>query len=478
MIVPFSCVPLPVYGENAHGYFRRFAACCHHDSARAFGRAIGMWNFGPTSETAKWEKLAAHAGLPVADLLRMRRRDPDEGPVRNRLELLGQPLETRHVVVDKMRFCPLCLAEEPRPEQRILREFWSVYTAPACATHATLLVDQCDSCQQDFEYRRNSDSWGCGCGRQMTEVAALPAPRGAVEISAALAKRFGCTMSSSALKGIVPTDLTGCFGDMPANEVCSVLDRLSVLAGTPPDLDLPAPTDRVKPSRLVDQGRSIADYADQLHLVAKVLSGWPDTLDDMFAKILGRNPAFSSKHRVKRLFGTRVGLLLFSPIPSIDGGRVDAIEAPFRNWLKREHAYRKGMRKAFPLSWRQRYADRGLGQEPRTADEEQLALRVAEGMQKPPLLSQEEKQRRKLRRRLDRIKRDQPILMRQQSIQLLRRLWPSFTLDLDADSRVRKGWITQHHRGVPLRRVGYYIADAVSVLEGLYGPSAELRELA
>ena len=145
MIVPFSRVPLPGDGENAHGYFRRFAACCNHDSARAFGRAIGMSNFGPTSETAKWEKIAAHAGLPVSSLLKMRRRDPDEGRNRNRLQLLKHPLETRHVVVDKMRFCPLCLAEEPRPEQRILREFWSIYTAPACAVHGTLLVDQCAS---------------------------------------------------------------------------------------------------------------------------------------------------------------------------------------------------------------------------------------------------------------------------------------------------------------------------------------------
>ena len=472
MIVPFSRVPIPVDGENAHGYFRRFAACCNKDNAKTFGRAIGMWNFGPTSETAKWEKLAAHAGLPVDNLLKMRRRNPDEGGIRNRVTLLGQPIKTTHVVVNKMRFCPLCLAAEPRPEQRILREFWSVYTAPACATHGTLLVDQCDVCHQDFEYRRNSESWGCGCGRRMTEVATFPAPLGSVEISAALAARFGCTLSSGAAKGIVPKHLLQCLGDLPANDLCSVLDRLSILAGTSPDQDSHARTDRVKPSRLVDQSRPIADYANQLHLVAEILSGWPDTLDGMFAEIRGRNPAFTSKHRVKRLFGTNVGLLLFWPVRSINEGRVDAIEGPFQDWLKREHAYRKGMRKAFPVNWRLRYAEDGIGQEPVTKEEELLALKVAEGAGKPPLLTTEEKQNRNLSRRVDRIRQNDLMLTREASSRLLRRLWPAFALNLDEDARVRKGWIAQRYKGVPLRRVGFHIADAIDILEELHGPAA------
>lgn len=50
-IRPLNRVPIPVIGENAYGYVRRFAACLGYDRVDPFRHAVQLREFGPTSET-------------------------------------------------------------------------------------------------------------------------------------------------------------------------------------------------------------------------------------------------------------------------------------------------------------------------------------------------------------------------------------------------------------------------------------------
>lgn len=371
-IRPLNRVPIPVIGENAYGYVRRFAACLGYDRVDPFRHAVQLREFGPTSETWRWERLAALAGFPVESLLHMRWRDPDAGKDRGIVTFLGHTLRSTHLSFSRMRFCPTCLKEDGSPEQRLMRDRWALFMAPVCIRHGTLLVDTCDECGDAFEYRRKTGIWQCGCGREMVDVRTRSASPASIGVTTALHSRLDDSRAVGHVDLSASDLLPSVFRDLPLNDLASIVDRIAVIAATPAAEDDPIQGDRLnyKTGR-IDQDRSIDECARQIEHAHDILHDWPAGFERLIADVAGRNPTPGTDHPVRRLFATRMGRLLLDPLRNVDGKPIGLLDTVVRDWLRREHGYRWGQRVDQPKApkWKR---DRKFALKPDRAASDQL----------------------------------------------------------------------------------------------------------
>lgn len=68
------------------------------------------------------------------------------------------------------RFCPQCLAEDPT-----WKASWEIYFLDVCPKHGVWMVDQCGSCGQPLNWKRDS-LLRCQCGSDLREETSGPAP--------------------------------------------------------------------------------------------------------------------------------------------------------------------------------------------------------------------------------------------------------------------------------------------------------------
>jgi hypothetical protein len=450
-IRPLNRVPIPVVGESAYGYVRRFAACLGYEKLDAFRHAVQLREFGPTSELARWERLAGLAGFPIEQLLHMRWRDPDAETARGVVTFLGQRFRSSHLSLARMRFCPVCLHEDGAPEQRILRDHWAMFMAPVCVKHGTLLVDTCDHCGDPFEYRRKTGIWNCGCGKDMADVATHPASRAACGITMALQSRTGLMRATGHINlskdGILPKILEGAS----LNDLASIVDRIGVIAATPADQDEPVADDKLKYNAgTIDQERTIAECARQIEYANPILRDWPAGFERLIADVAGRNPAPTTQHKVRGLFATKMGRLLLDPLRGVDGKPIGLLDRVLRDWLRREHGYRWGQRIDVPKEALQQ------------AEHERAERSSPQG---------------KLRARVGKLVEDDAFMQASKLRALIAELWPAATPCSPTDQpgiRNRKVVTTYDGRSFPKNL--FSTRDALRVMEDLYGPSSTLTE--
>jgi hypothetical protein len=453
-IRPLNRVPIPVTGENAYGYVRRFAACLGYEKIDPFRHAMKLREFGPTSETWRWERLAALAGFPVEALLHMRWRDPDAGKDRSTVSFLGQPLRSTHLSFSRMRFCPTCLKDDGPPEQRLLRDHWALLMAPVCVRHGTLLVDTCDECGDPFEFRRKTGVWACGCGREMVDVVTRPASPGASGVTMALHLRLGVAGATGHVNLSKAGLLPAVFHEMPLNDLASIVDRVGVVAATPASEDDPVDDDRLNyRTGRIDQDRSIAECARQIEHAYAILRDWPVGFERLIADVAGRNPAPTTEHKVRRLFATRMGRLLLDPLRGVDGRPIGLLDGVLREWLRREHGYR----------WGQRV------DEPKRAEAKRILKSIgrADVTNPPPVRFT------RLQNRVRRLQTNDAFMQAHKLGRLLDELWPGTkTVDPAVDTGIRVEQKVRIYGTRKFPQNAYSVRDAIAEMSRRHGTSS------
>ena len=219
---------------------------------------LGLTAFGPRSVTAKWQKLASAAGQPLDRLAHMRWHEREGNSNKDVVSLMGVGVRATQVRSEDLRFCPHCLAEANGPERRLHLQVWQLHLVTACPVHGNLLIDACDECGETFWHYRKTKPWACACGREMTGMKTVRAPRGAVETASAI-------MSHPSLRGSAgyfETDrsrlLPAEFRELSLDDLLAVLAKIGLLAMTPEADDAP-----VGPRAKVHRGVMLDADADE-----------------------------------------------------------------------------------------------------------------------------------------------------------------------------------------------------------------------
>lgn len=329
--------PLPVVGESLYGFERRFACCTRYATLSTFRHALGLTAFGPRSVTAKWQKLASAAGQPLDRLEHMRWYAKEYGSEKDVVSLMNIGVRATQVRSEDLRFCPHCLAEANGPERRLHLQVWQLHLVTACPVHGNLLVDACDECGETLWHNRKTKPWACACGREMTEMKTVHAPRGAVETS-------GAILSHASLRGtagffdtdrsrLLPVE----FEELSLDDLLAVFAKIGLLA-TSSEADDPRVGQRAKVHRgvMLDADLGISRAVRMMEAAHVVMSDWPQSADPLFEALADRNGDADFDHPVRRMFATEMGYRLLSRLQSLDGGLVSVIDDALEGWLLRE----------------------------------------------------------------------------------------------------------------------------------------------
>lgn len=345
---PFPCHPLPVLGESIGGFERRFASCTRFEGLGPFRNAVRVADLGPYSLTSKWERFAAATGFDLVALDHMRWVSENTGYRGGAASLLGHGVRSLFLRSDRVRFCPHCLAEDRDDRQRILRQAWQLQFVSACPRHGALLVDACDICHEPFLNARKTKPWACACGREMKDVATLPALHGAIGMSLAFMRRIGIGVATGRIlldrRGKLPDP----FERLGLDDLLAVAAKIGALAATPRNEDLPI-TQRAKVRRSisVDTATTIQQVALVMDGAYEVIRDWPSGGYRLFSALADRNTDLHTDHPVRRIFATRLGYQLLGSLRSIDGRKVDIIDDALRHWLLVDRGiYLDGRRRA------------------------------------------------------------------------------------------------------------------------------------
>lgn len=174
-----------------------------------------------------------------------------------------------------VRFCPLCLAEDPT-----WRAGWELYFHDACPRHGVWLIDHCGSCTQPLKWRRDS-LLRCQCGSDLREDVPCIAPAALRRLSAVLERKLFNA----------PTD-----DDAPPLAGLDVdqTQRLIRYLGTHLD-----PFTHVRPLKLRNAG-CLENSWPVSTLAAEVVFGWPQA----FHRAWSRLQESSASGEKKGLTGT------------------------------------------------------------------------------------------------------------------------------------------------------------------------------
>lgn len=441
---------------------RRFATCAGYDRVDAFRHAISLREIGTRSEIWRWERLAQYSGLPVSDLLVMRWGEIDGLDNRRAVQFMGAPLRLSHLVCTSMRFCPHCLREDREDEQRILRSFWSVRMATACTRHHNLLVDACHICGDQFEFRRKTKNWKCGCGLNMTDVATTTAPRGAVAISAMLAKLIGPERAVGHSNNEFALGLHDDLDRLSLDDLASVVQRIGTLAGSTAETDPHLDNARVRyRENGVSEQLNLAQSAFAADLAFNIIQDWPAGFEKLIADLNDRNPTPKVKHKALKHFATEAGIMLFDRLRRIDGSFIGVLDDVFRRWLLRQYSYRWGMRvEASNIRHKQ---------------QREHAMKITGEREEPDLVLGDVS--RTLRRRANRLIAKDCFAASGKITALLTELWPTRTpLDplLCPEVRTMRQERVYGKRNFP--RNLHSIKDSIAVMSTRYGPPCGLDD--
>lgn len=340
--------PVPVVGESIYGFERRFACCTRYSTLSTFRHTLGLTAFGPRSVTAKWQKLASAAGQPLDRLAHMRWHEREGNSNKDVVSLMGVGVRATQVRSEDLRFCPHCLAEANGPERRLHLQVWQLHLVTACPVHGNLLIDACDECGETFWHYRKTKPWACACGREMTGMKTVRAPRGAVETASAI-------MSHPSLRGSAgyfETDrsrlLPAEFRELSLDDLLAVLAKIGLLAMTPEADDAPVgPRAKVHRGVMLDADLDIEYAARMMEAVHQVILDWPRSAAPLFMALADRNTDADFHHPVRSMFATEMGYRLLSRLKSLDGVVVSVLDDALEDWLLRERGiYIDGRRRA------------------------------------------------------------------------------------------------------------------------------------
>lgn len=149
------------------------------------------------------------------------------------------------------RFCPLCLAEDPTWQAS-----WEVYFLDACPRHGVWMVDQCRSCGQPLNWKRDT-LLRCQCGSDLREETAGPAPDNLRRLAAILEDKL-----LHWPEGNAPAPLTHLDADQA--------QRLIRFLGTHMD-----PMANPRPMKLRNSGRLEGSWPVST-LAAEIIFKWPE----------------------------------------------------------------------------------------------------------------------------------------------------------------------------------------------------------
>lgn len=332
--IPFPRRPIPVVGESFYGFERRFAACTRFESMGSFRHAAGLLYMAPRSKDHQWERLANAVSQPVSELEHLRWAPTGSKPKAAVVHLLGHEVRSCQLRSERLRFCPLCLAEGNGPERRLHRQVWQLNLVTACPHHRTLLVDACDDCGETFEHSRKTKIWACACGKDMIDVDTVPAPDGAVSMSLAIIRHFGVAVGCGKIvldrSGVLPLP----FERLSLDDLLTVTARIGLLASTPPQFDQPLRAGQ-KPHATLPTAPdiSIEDAVAVTEAAYEVIHSWPQSADGLFNSLADRNNDPAMEHPIKCIFATKMGYRLLEPLRSLGGRKIPLIEEALHKWL-------------------------------------------------------------------------------------------------------------------------------------------------
>lgn len=345
---PFPRRPIPVLGESLYGFERRFASCTRFKSLGAFRHATRLFDLGPRSRPAQFERLAVLAGQPPDALEHMCWNASDASKSRQVISFLGHEVRMAYLRMGRLCFCPNCLAEDGASEQRIHRQAWQILQVSACPHHRTLLVDTCDKCGEPFQHIRKTKAWACACGQEMTRIATPPAPDGAVVMSLMFMRRLG-------IEAALGRNQPNCDGELPApfevlslDDLLTISAKIGVLAATSVSEDEPiGPKHKVYRGVAIVPTISIEEAARMMDVAYRIIGGWPQSAHALFSSIADRNPNPDLQQPVHRIFATRIGHRLLGRLKSVNGSMIHVLDDALKDWLLQERGvYMNGQRRA------------------------------------------------------------------------------------------------------------------------------------
>ena len=138
------------------------------------------------------------------------------------------------------------------------------------------------------------------------------------------------------------------FECMGLDDLLTVSARIGDLAVTPAAED-----DPVTPKDKIYQRGPVIDYHITVERAALIMDAahaimldWPPSADRLFESVADRNPDPAPEHPVRRIFATRLGYHLLSPMRSVDGSDIRIIHGALEDWLHRERGiYLDGRRR-------------------------------------------------------------------------------------------------------------------------------------
>lgn len=334
---PFPRRPVPAVGESIYGYERRFAACTRYESLGAFRDVTGLKEVVPGSSQAKFSRLAQLAGLGPADLDFMRWTGRDGVRRGATAVVLGHLVHASYLRTQYLRFCPACLTEDGPPEQRIHYQAWQLLQVSACPRHRTLLVETCDDCGRPIEQALKTKAWACACGREMTDMVATIAPRGAVSLSQTIMHRLGHEPNAHGRSASHHRRLPVPFSELDLDSLLTVTSKIGMLATTSPGLDqMAGAVERPYSGAAMSADLSVPEIAEIMHVAEPIIHDWQLGSGALFSSLADRNPAPPQRHPVQAMFATMAGHRLLGRIKSADGAAIRVIDDALEDWLFQE----------------------------------------------------------------------------------------------------------------------------------------------
>lgn len=201
------------------------------------------------------------------------------------------------------RFCPHCLAEDPR-----WRAAWEILFHDVCPEHGVWLVDQCNSCGKPIRWGREY-LLRCQCGSDLRQEQPGPAPENACRLSALLESRLlGTEASADVSEPLAGLDL-------------EQTQRLIRYVGSYLD-----PGAGAKPLKLRNAGRMNVSWPVS-SLAAEILFQWPTSFKAAFSTI--QELSVGVKAGLNGMFG-QAHLYLYRGLP--DKG-FSPVHQAFQEWV-------------------------------------------------------------------------------------------------------------------------------------------------
>lgn len=249
--------PRPLPDESPRGYLIRLVEENGYDEFSVLLHLLGLVK-SPTI-TVGWDYrqlkslVGAHAISDVFGYCAPRKGSRVRS---TRAHVLGRPIRTCFVDVQKARVCPQCLSDAA-----YVRCLWDVSLVRACPAHGCELLSACPACGKSVRQSR-ARTCHCSCGfdlRQSRITAAAPSQLAVAELvqaklSSDLSEGGGCVVARS--MGIPVSDLLGLDLDV----LCEVLVTLAAV------------DTRVLRS---DPRRTIGKTLPHIGAAADILSYWP-----------------------------------------------------------------------------------------------------------------------------------------------------------------------------------------------------------